>query len=124
MSSILKVIKAFKKDAEYLPIDYPTLPRLEVKADEATEAQTIKIKEDFQAYENDFYKTVAENDARFEIARERINLCSFLTGFLNPLSQTPINERSHFKWCPHDQWMKHSRSELFRSAKNIAEKAE
>lgn len=110
MSSILKVIKAFKKDAEYLPVEYPTFPKLETVSEKPTEAEAEKIREAFQAYEKEFYKIDAEISARFEVAMERIKLCSLLTGMLNPLSQTPINDRSHFKWCPHHQWINFSRA--------------
>jgi hypothetical protein len=118
MSSLLKVLKAFQKDAEYLPIPYPVRPALRIDSRKPAEQQIRKFREDFEAYEINFYKTVAEIDARFEVALTRIKICSFLNGFLNPFSQTPINERSHYKWCPHDEWMKHSRPKTVRSAGN------
>lgn len=106
MSSLSKVLKAFHKDAKYLPIPYPVLPTLQVSSERPTAAEVQKCREDFEAYESHFKKTIAEINSRFEIGLTRIKVCSFLNGFLNPLSQTPINERSHFKWCPHDEWMK------------------
>lgn len=111
MSSLSKVLKAFHKDAKYLPIPYPVLPALAVNPRKPTAAEVQKCREDFDAYESHFKKTVAEIDSRFEVGLTRIQVCAFLNGFLNPLSQTPINERSHFKWCPHDEWWEHARSE-------------
>lgn len=109
MSSISQVLKAFHKDAQYLPIPYPTLPVLAVSSRRPTAAEVQKCREDFDAYESHFKKTISEIDARFETGLTRIKACTFLNGFLNPFSQTPINDRSHFKWCPHDAWMNHSR---------------
>jgi hypothetical protein len=112
MSSFSKVLKAFHKDTQYLPVPYPILPALAVDSRKPTPEQIRKCREDFEAYEKNFYATIAEIDARFEAGLTRIKVCTFLNGFLNPLSQTPINERAHFKWCPHDEWMEHARPHL------------
>lgn len=114
MDSLLKVVKAFKKNAEYLPIPYPELPMLKKPSRSFTKDDFQRHREAFDAYEANFYATVSELDSRFENGMTRIKTCALLYGFLNPFThQIPITKRKHYKWCPHDAWMEHSRPKLF-----------
>lgn len=100
------VIQAFRKDAEYLPIEPPKLPQAPSR--EASEEETIHFKKRFESFEDSFYETMKENNKRFEVAMGRIGLCAFLHGMSDPFAQDISARERHYKWCPQDAWSKHS----------------
>lgn len=116
MDSLLKVVKAFKKDAQYLPIEYPEVPALNFNHNKPTANDIRLYRESFQAYEKECAETKKEIDARFELALERIKLCALLHGAMNLFGNIPLNQMKHFKWCPHNAWMKSSRLSTFKSS--------
>lgn len=52
-----------------------------------------------------------EQDKRFELARGRMILCSFISGFLSPFVP-PKKDCLGFKWCPHKEWEDHFKKVL------------
>lgn len=102
--SALTVIKAFRKDAEYLPVPYPAVPSLPEKPH--TESVKENFAHEFEKFEKETLEAKQINDDRFEVASTRMGLCAFLNGFMNPLGM-PIKMR-HFKWCPDDEWRSYS----------------
>lgn len=113
MSSLSKALKAFHKDTQYLPVPYPTLPELNFNIDKPSAKEIQNYREAFEAYEKKCAATKVEIDARFEMGLERIKLCAFLHGAMNPLGGIPISAMKHFKWCPHEEWQEFSRPVKF-----------
>lgn len=104
MPSLPKVLKAFYRDTQYLPIPYPAIPEVNFNIEKPSSEDIKKYREAFSVYEKECADTKAEIDSRFEMALERIKLCAFLNGFMNPFGQGNLSE-IHFKWCPHKEWM-------------------
>jgi hypothetical protein len=121
MDSLLKVVKAFKKDAQYLPIEYPEIPALSFNQSKPSASDIRLYRESFQAYEKECAETKKEIDARFELALERIKLCALLHGALNLFGNISLSQMKHFKWCPHDDWMKSSRASVLKSNSDLIE---
>lgn len=117
MSSLSKVLKAFHKDTQYLPVPYPAIPELNFNIDKPSVSDIRKYREEFETYEKKCAATKVEIDARFAMALERIKLCAVLHGAMNMFGHIPLSKMKHFKWCPHEEWMDHIRPKN-RIAKN------
>jgi hypothetical protein len=121
MSSFSKVLKAFHKDAQYLPVEYPDVPALILHQNKPTAEDLESFRESFAAYENECAETKKEIDARFELSLERIKLCALLHGAMNLFGNIPLSQMKHFKWCPHEAWMDSNRRSIFKSNSELIE---
>lgn len=104
MKSLSKFLKAFRKDAEYMPIAYPEWPKLPNPTKNFSQQEVDDFKIIFEKFEKEVIEIRAENDKRYETAFNRIGLCSFLNGASNPFALGGSINEKHFKWCPCEEW--------------------
>lgn len=103
MGKFSEIVGALKPGADVLPVNPPNIPPYtpDMTKDEAARA--------ISDWEESSERSRRENDARFERALVRVEMCGFLKGLLHPFSASEKSDL-HYPWCPSREWKKFTRS--------------
>lgn len=107
--SIKKLTEAFKKDANIHRSAHPIPPSPDIlnQLDETRRVQFL------DEWEEEYNKSLHDNNVSFENAIIRIKLCAFLRGFIHSTGAPQYIK--HYTWCPHDEWA----PDMFKNLENL-----